>query len=65
MTCILLLVQQLEANNPVAFISKTKHFLSTFFCIFQIHIKFWTFSKKGDPTAYVFLKLPPPKDALS
>ena len=49
MTCILLLVQQFEANNPDAFISKTKHFLSTFFCIFQIHIKFWTFSKKRLP----------------
>ena len=49
MTCILLLVQQFVANNPDAFISKTKHFLSTFFIISQIHIKFWTFSKKGDP----------------
>ena len=25
---------------------KQKHFFSIFFCIFQIYIKFWTFSKK-------------------
>ena len=35
-------------NNSDPFIGKTKNFFSIFVCIFQIYIKFWTFSKKDD-----------------
>ena len=36
-------------KNSDAFSSKTKNFLSIFFCLFQIYIKILTFLKKNDP----------------
>ena len=49
MTSILFLVETIQCKNSVPFISKTKKFYSIVLCIFQIYVKFWTFSKKDDP----------------
>ena len=54
----------LMQQNQMHLSQKQKTFSKFFFCIFQIYIKFWTFSKKMRSIAYiayVFPKLPNPK----
>ena len=64
MTSIPLLVETIECTQFRYIYLKNKRFFPIFFCIFQICIKFLTFSKKEDVSGYVFPKLPTTKTVL-
>ena len=48
MASILLLVETIQCKQIRCIYLKNKTFFLLFLFIFQIYIKFWTFSKKGD-----------------
>ena len=49
MTSILFLVETIQSKQFRCIYLKNETFFSIFFFIFQIYIKFRTFSKKADP----------------
>ena len=49
MTSILFLVETIQCKQFGCIYLKNKIFFGIFFFIFQIYIKFWTFSEKADP----------------
>ena len=49
MTSILFLVETIQCKKLRCIYLKNKKIFSISLCIFQIYIKFWTFSKKDDP----------------
>ena len=57
MTSILLSIKQLNATDSDTVISETKDFFWIFVCIFEMRIKFWSFSKKDDSHSWCIFEI--------
>ena len=64
MTSIFFLAETIQCKQLDEFIRKTKNFFSTFLCIFQIYIKFWTFSTIDDFLSLYFSEVTGPKNVV-
>ena len=64
MTSILFLVEKIQPKNSDAFITKAKNFFYIFCFFFKSTLNFENFEKKMLLIAYVFPKLPTPKDVI-
>ena len=63
-TSILFLVETIQCKQFRCIYRKNKKFFSLFFCIFQIYIKFWKFSKIDDLLSLYFSEDADPKNVV-
>ena len=61
MTSILFLVETIQCKQFRCIYLKNETFFSIFFFIFEIYIKFPTFSKKDDPHSLCITKITDPE----